>query len=145
MAKMKIIKLLIYAVIFLLTASLSHAAEEESKSGKKVKWVKSKTGIKSLMTFAKDREAMIREYEGETSNYDKIKNAIDKEHLEVGEEAKDIAKKYGDPIVIIPESGGDIERWVYKPGNDSFFKGEKIYLFFDQSQRLMDWDQIDKK
>ena len=88
---------------------------------------------------------MVKEYKKETSRYHKVKKAVSEEHLEVGETTGDISKKYGDPIVIVSESEGEVLRWVYKPSEDSFFKGEKIYLFFDQSGRLMDWQEIDKK
>ncbi len=143
MNSMKLIKLILCAFFLSMWALGSLAAEEEAGK-EKVKWVKSKTGVKSLMTFAKDRDAMIKEYGEETSDYGKIKSAIDNGHLEVGEEAERIAKKYGDPIVAIEESGGDIVRWVYKPGDETYFKGSKVYLFFDQTERLMDWQEINK-
>jgi hypothetical protein len=135
--------LLVFVALFFFSGVLR--VEEASGSNKKVKWVKSKTGVNSLMTFAGDRDAMIREYKKETSKYHKIKQAVSEEHLEVGETTDDISKKYGDPVVVVSESGDDVLRWVYKPGEDSFFKGEKIYLFFDQAGRLMDWQVISKE
>ncbi|MFC1570754.1 hypothetical protein ACFL4E_03115 [Candidatus Omnitrophota bacterium] len=139
----KTIKVVLCA--FLLSGWVSGALSAEEESGKKkVKWVKSKTGIKSLMTFAKDRNAMIKEYGRETANYKEIKSAVDNGHLEVGDDAQKIAKRYGDPVVVVPESEGDITRWVYKPGDETYFKGSKVYLFFDQTERLMDWQEVNK-
>jgi len=141
----KIIKIFLCAFIVLVFLPGVLEAEETSAKKKKVKWVKSKTGLKSLITYSKDRNAMVKEYKKETSKYQKVKKAVSEERLEVGETTEDISKKYGDPIVIVSESGGDLLRWVYKPSKDSFFKGEKIYLFFDQFGRLMDWQEIDKE
>ena len=33
----------------------------------------------------------------------------------------------------------EIYKWVYKPGYSSY-GGEKIYLFFDQNDELVDWE-----
>jgi len=114
------------------------------ESGAKQKWERSKDGLKALMELAKDRGKMEKDYKAETSDYDKIKKAVDNDALEKGWQSFEVEKKFGEPVVILPDGGG--ERWVYKPATGSFLDNvPKVYLFFDTEKKLSSWKAVEAK
>ena len=115
-------------VLVLFSFSAVSPAEEDTTSQKKVKWVKSKTGIKSLMVLSKDMGQMKKELTEETRNYQNILKAADGDLLKEGERSFEIEKKYGEPVLVLDEPQYNRTRWVYKPGTSSYFEGEKVYL-----------------
>ena len=133
-------------VVFLLVVCVFFEGEADAAKKKKddVKWVKSKTGISSLMTLSKDRGSMIKELNEETENYDKVKGAFDDGRFKKGQSVDEIKKKYGDPVVEMTEQDGVTVRWVYKPSEAVFFTGPKISLFFDAEGNLIEWELYDK-
>jgi hypothetical protein len=112
----------------------------------KEKWVKSKTGLSSLIQLGKDRATMEKEYSKETKSYDAIKKAVDRGDLKEGMAAKDVRRKFGAPVVEFPDSKTDTTRWVYKPGTENFLDGaDKVYLIFDANDSLVEWKSVKKK
>lgn len=123
-----------------LGSHVSEARRAKDPKTKRVKYTKSKGGLKSLIELSKDRGNMIREYNEETKVYDKLIRAIDRGLLDEGLNGEDIRKKYGDPVVVVDgDSPGD-KKWVYKPGSSSFFEKEKIYLIFNADDILLRWE-----
>ena len=111
---------------------------------KKVKWVKSKTGLNSLIQLSKDRKEMENEYALETRNYEKLKDAVEGEDLKKGMPAAAVERKFGEPVVTFPGEDGSTTKWVYKPGTGSFLDGiRKIYLIFDDKGSLLEWQSVD--
>jgi hypothetical protein len=133
----------ILLIAFLVIVLASAAARADDKK-EKVKWVKSKTGINSLMTLSNDRKDMIKDLEGETKNYDKIKKAIDQNTMVKGQGMDEIKRKYGEPVIEVPGKDGAPTRWSYKPSETTFFDGPKISLFFDDNSSLTGWSIYDK-
>ena len=135
------IRLLFYvAMVFLImTAGIDEASP---KARKKVKWVKSKYGLKALIQLSKDRGVMIRTFEKETENYQRTKESLAKGRIKKGDEASKVIKSCGEPVISFPADENDNEKWVYKPASASFFDKEKIYLFFDESGALAGWEMI---
>ncbi|MFC1479862.1 hypothetical protein ACFL5Y_00220 [Candidatus Omnitrophota bacterium] len=127
--------------LFLLTCIAPGATAAKAKPDKKkpVKWVKSKYGVKALMKLSKDRGKMVKEYKQETENYKKVEKAIARGQLAKGESATRIEKRYGAPVITFTDAKNKTRQWVYKPGNLSFFSGEKIYLIFDNEDKLIEW------
>jgi hypothetical protein len=137
---MKILTVAIACVLaFCFVSDLALAKKKEATSSGKRKYVKSKYGIKALLTLSRDRGAMVKEYEKETKNYRKVKKAIDHGQLKKEESASKIKKMYGDPVVVLTDKEGKIFKWVYKPGNVSFLDNKKVYLIFNQNEKLVDW------
>ena len=118
------------------------AAKEKTGKKKRVKYVKSKNGLKSLMTFAKDRGSMVQEYKEETENYRKVRTALDRGMLKHGESASRIKRKYGEPVIMLPEENGKFVKWIYKPGDKTFFSERKVYLIFDENDKLLGWHSL---
>ncbi len=90
------------------------------------------TGLKASM----DRMAKERRVEGD--NYQKAKEFIQGSEITEGLSKDDIMKQCGDPAA----KAGNGSRWAYKPPTSTFFKGEKIYFFFNADEKLSDWEQI---
>ena len=112
----------------------------------KEKWVKSKTGLSSLIQLGKDRAAMEKEYSSETKSYDALKKAVDRGDLKEGMAAKDVRRKFGEPVVEFSDKKTDTAKWVYKPGTENFLDGaDKIYLIFDANNSLVEWKSVKKK
>jgi hypothetical protein len=134
-----------YAVVILLAFACVMPGDSRASEAKKdkVKWVKSKTGLSSLMTLSKDRSEMIAEYKRETRSYNLLKKAMESGLLESGAADEEIIKKYGQPVMAMEDAVGDTVRWVYKPSEADYFKGEKIYLFFDKDGKLNRWETVD--
>lgn len=128
---------------YALDSRKSKKRGEGSGTTKKVKWVKSKWGLDALIKLSGDRSKMVREYNKETENYDELKKGINHGQLEKGESASSIRKRWGEPVISFLEENGQGERWVYKPGEVSFFDDEKIYLFFDAQGTLINWQEVE--
>ncbi|MFA6636863.1 MAG: hypothetical protein WCV56_07180 [Candidatus Omnitrophota bacterium] len=125
--------------VLLLIMILSTETYASGENGKRIRWVRSKTGLSSLMTLSKDRDAMAAEYRDETRNYESIRKDLDAGLLSKGMRDKEIIKKYGKAVIVIPESENGTVRWVYKPGEADHSKGPKVYLFFGFDGILESW------
>lgn len=115
----------------------TNIASEDNKA-KKVKYTKIKGGLKNLLNFARSRKGMVKELNQETKNYENIKKALKKGRLEKGMNASLVQKRYGKGVITLSE-GKNAEVWVYKSGKESYFKGAKIYLNFNEEKRLTGW------
>jgi hypothetical protein len=138
----RIIVLILFLFLFSCIPGGETSAKEKSGSKKKVKYVKSKYGLKALMELAKNRGSMIQEFRRETENYRKVKVALDHGELKYGETASRIKSKYGEPVIMLSEEKGRLTKWVYKPGQKSFFSGEKVYLVFGEDDKLIGWHSL---
>jgi len=131
-------------VLYFSCVFVPNAESKEPK--KKVRYVKSKDGLRTLMAMSSDRGKMIREFNNDTKSFEKILKAISDSRIKKGDIADKIKKKYGEPVVIVPEDeSGTLSRWVYKPGTESFFEGNKAYLIFDQEGHLEKFEVIPPK
>ena len=112
-----------------------------AKKTKKVKYVKSKGGLKNLINFSRSRKGMIKELNSETKSYQNIKEAIESGGLEKGMDAESLRERYGNPVIVLPDEIKGVE-WIYKQGKESYFTGEKIYLRFDEDDKLSEWSEV---
>ena len=115
---------------------------DKEPAEKDVKYVKFKGGLNCLIKFAKSQGDMINEAKGETKAYLKVKKAFEQGKLEGGQSGVLIKKIYGSPVITLPINNTDCESWIYKPGEESFFEGEKICLVFDKENRLVEWKMV---
>ena len=93
-------------------------------------------GLSTLAEVGKSQEAMQKALDKETKSFEAIKKAIEKDVIKNGVSQDVIKKRYGNPVVILPDKQYT-ERWVYKPGYASWFGGIKIYLFFNGGKKLV--------
>jgi len=92
-------------------------------------------GLSTLSAVGKTQQEMQKAVNKETKSFRSVKKALETGDLKKGEDQKEIHRLYGDPVITLPHDKG-MEKWVYKPGNASFFNGTKIYLFFDKDKKL---------
>ncbi|HEC69842.1 MAG TPA: hypothetical protein ENI31_06135 [Candidatus Omnitrophica bacterium] len=95
------------------------------------------SSLKPLIELGKSDKLKEKALKEETENFLRIKEAIEKEELKKGLSKEEFLKRYPAPVVIIPEDNQ--EKWVYKRGESSWFEGEKIYLFFDNQDKLVNY------
>jgi len=113
------------------------AERETAPKKKKVKYVRAKHGIETMIELSTDRDKMVREFNIDTMNFEKVLKGINDSKIKAGDTDKGIKKQYGEPVVVVPvDNTGELERWVYKPGIGSFFDGNKIYLIFNKDGYL---------
>jgi len=141
---MNYVKIRVMILMTALPALMVLFAAGNARADKKVKWVKSPTGVSSLMTLSKDMGKMKRQLKKETRDYDDIKEAIVGLDLKKGEASDDIERRYGSPAITLREADGGGVKWVYKPASSSYFEGEKAYLFFDGEGRLVKWEIVEQ-
>ncbi len=96
--------------------------------------------IRKLTGIAENMKRMALQEDQEGKNYARAKDFISSKKIQEGLSKDDIAKACGEPVAVVD----DKLRWVYKPPTSTFFKGEKIYFFFNKSGNLIDWEQVEQ-
>jgi len=102
-------------------------------------------GLRSLIEVGKSQKEIGSILEQETETFEGVKKAVDNGSLKIGVSKEYVAKEYGDPVVKVPESKDETERWVYKPSSASYFEGTKIYLIFDKDGILKEAKTVEQK
>ena len=90
------------------------------------------TLVEASSSMAEAKEVLDRE----TGNFQSVKRALDSGALSKGQSKDRIRTQYGEPVVMNEDISTGRERWVYKSSGSSFFKGTRIYLFFDDKGML---------
>ena len=92
-------------------------------------------GLSTLIEVGKSQNAMQKTLDKETKSFEALKKAIQKGAIKKGESQDVIKKRYGEPVIILPDKQY-AKKWVYKPGYATWFDGVRIYLFFDDDKKL---------
>lgn len=93
-------------------------------------------GLDTLIDLGRGQAAIQKSYARETATYNEVKRAVDSGSIKKGRTKKEIASKYGQPVVNIREFGTERDEWIYKPAKSTYTQGERIYLFFDKNEIL---------
>lgn len=93
-------------------------------------------GLDTLIEVARSQGDIQKEYSEETRNFERVKDKIENGAIKKGQSKDEVMRRSGEPVVILHDSVTDREKWVYKPAKSDFFKGIKIYLFFDKNGLL---------
>ncbi|MGB2599768.1 MAG: hypothetical protein WBD04_02695 [Candidatus Omnitrophota bacterium] len=142
---MRKVALILTCVFLSCAVTVSTAAERKKAQSKKVKYVKSKYGVKALIELGKSMGDMAEELKQDTKNYRKVTKAIDHETIKKGESASKVEKAFGEPVIILSNEKEKVTKWIYKPGNVTFFENKKVYLIFDEDNKLADWITMNGK
>ena len=94
--------------------------------------------MRKLTGLSASMDRMAKEENIEGQNYQKAKQFIHGPEITKGLSGDDLIKQCGNPVVKADNG----LRWVYKPPTSTFFKGEKIYFFFNSDGKLSDWEQV---
>ncbi|MGB2631085.1 MAG: hypothetical protein WBD24_02275 [Candidatus Omnitrophota bacterium] len=139
------IVVLTFVLVFCSVPGSLRSQEEKKSTSSKVKYVKSKHGVRALIKLGKSQASMAKEVERQTRNYNKVLEAINDGDLKKGQTASSVQKAVGEPVIILSREGQEVVKWVYKPGNVTFFEDEKVYLMFDKNDELVDWKVLQGK
>ena len=93
-------------------------------------------GIDSLAEVGKSMADIKAAMDAETKAFNRVKEAVDSGAIKKGISGSEIISRYGEPVIANDDSATGREKWVYKPADSSFFKGIRIYLFFDDTGAL---------
>jgi len=93
-------------------------------------------GIDSLVEVGKSMADINKAMDEETEAFNRVKEALDSGAIKKGISKTEIRSRYGEPVIANDDSATKREKWVYKPADSSFFKGVRIYLFFDGTGAL---------
>jgi hypothetical protein len=97
--------------------------------------------IHTLIGLGHNEKLKARAIKQETENFHNLKRYIIEEKIQKGITKEAASKKFGQPVVILSENRG--QEWIYKPGQASWLGGEKIYLYFNESGTLEEWECVD--
>ena len=101
------------------------------------------SAIKNMIRLGRNDKLKQQALKQETANFETIKMHIENNKIKSGISAKSAINKFREPILILSETKG--EKWAYKPADADWIGGEKIYLFFDQEDSLVDWECVNCK
>ncbi|MCX5678982.1 MAG: hypothetical protein NTY76_07775 [Candidatus Omnitrophica bacterium] len=93
-------------------------------------------GIDSLVEVGKSMADINAAMDEETRAFNRVKEAIDTGIIKKGISEAEVRSRCGEPVIANDDSATKREKWVYKPATSSFFKGIRIYLFFDDTGAL---------
>ena len=91
----------------------------------------------TLLELKKEDERLSQTLEQEAKNFDTLHKAIVTHEIIRGVSRDLIKNKAGEPVIIYPEKEG--EKWVYKKAGGNWLKGPKIYLFFNSTGEVSDY------
>lgn len=100
--------------------------------------------LKRLMEVGASQADIAKTLQQETKTYNGVKGAIDSGAIKKGMAADKVRKKYGEPVINVYDKKRDADKWLYMPAESTHFKGEKIYLYFDKENKLMEWEKIEQ-
>jgi hypothetical protein len=92
--------------------------------------------LSELLEIGKEQDEIQSALKDETKCYNKISSAVSDGQLTIGLSKDEIFNEYGQPSVIVPQNDGQTKA-VYKPSNRSYFDNEKVTLFFDAHDKLL--------
>lgn len=92
-------------------------------------------GLGTLIEVGESMKEIAKHNEEETKSFEGVQRAIENGSIKEGQSKSSIREKYGEPVIATREADAR-EKWVYMPATSTFFKGKKIYLFFDERDTL---------
>ena len=94
--------------------------------------------LKRLSVIGDSISAMDEAREKEAEVYKKAERFIESADIRQGMSKDEILEICGEPTAEVQKG----VKWVYKPPASTYFKGEKIYFFFDNDEKLLKWERI---
>ncbi len=98
--------------------------------------------LKTLMEIGASQADIAKTLREETIIYDSVKSGIDSGAIKNGIAADTVRKKYGEPVIRVHDKKRNADKWLYMPAASTHFKGEKIFLYFDRENKLMEWEKV---
>ncbi len=97
----------------------------------------------TLKDLSEEGDRLDKYVEAQNRKFDLLVEAIKSEKLRHYSHKNKILKAFGDPVYVeeITKDGQPVERWLYRYAKD-FFNGEKVTIYIDENNKLMDWEYI---
>ena len=96
-----------------------------------------------LIELGRSDKLKERALKQETENFRIVKTYIESKKIQKNLSKDAALKIFGEPVIVFSQKSG--EKWVYKEAESSWFGGEKIYLFFDKQDNLINWEHTNPK
>ncbi len=97
--------------------------------------------VNKLLLLKKNQQIKQELLEKQTASYKKIKDYMQLGKMQEGLTKKEVVEEFGEPVISFLQENP--QRWVYKAADQSWFTGEKVYLFFNEKGLLERWDCVD--
>jgi len=94
----------------------------------------------TLWDLKKGDESLSESLKQETKNFETLRESLVTGKIKRGLTKDLVRSKAGEPVVVYSTKAG--EKWAYKSAGKSWFRGPKIYLFFDFAGELSDYQCI---
>jgi hypothetical protein len=121
-----------YSMLFILiTGFIANSAVSLYADG----YIRRLTGLSTSM------DRMQEQKKEDDANYQKADYFLNSPGIKKDITDKDLIRICGEPVATAVNGS----RWVYKPPTSTFFKGEKIYFYFDKNRKLVDWKKVSQK
>lgn len=97
----------------------------------------------TLKAYSKNKDAQQAYCEFQTKNFEKLLDVVKEGNINQYPDKKSFYKAFGAPIFVkeLTQGGQFVEKWLYRHSTKAF-NSEKIYLYFDQTGKLIDWMHI---
>ncbi len=93
-------------------------------------------GLDSLIQVGRSMTDINSAYDDQTRSFNRVKSAVDSGYIRKGMFKGSVRSSYGEPVIANDDSATKREKWVYMPAGSTFFKGIRIYLYFDGQGKL---------
>ena len=99
----------------------------------------------TLKAMSDNRDLQEKYVNKQNASFEKILEAYKNNSLGNYSDKKSIVKAFGEPLLIkeIARDNQNLERWLYRHAVK--VNSEKVYLYFDQTGKLIDWEYIQPK
>ena len=97
----------------------------------------------TLQDLSIEQDKQIKFVEAQDKKFGLLLSAIENNALDRYPDQKSFLKDFGPPVYVkkITRGNQQLEKWVYRYSTKAF-GSEKVYAYFDQSGKLVEWDHI---
>lgn len=100
----------------------------------------------TLKSVADDQTAMAKMVDAQNKKFEALLEAVRNDRIRKYDTEKSVRRAFGEPILIRQREHNQqqLSEWLYRYAT-KFFNSDKVYLYFDESKRLVDWKYIEGK
>ena len=97
----------------------------------------------TLKDLSDEGDRLDKYVQAQDSKFELLVGAVKKNTLKRNSHKNKILKIFGDPVYTeeISKDGQKVQQWLYRYAKN-FFDGEKVYLYFDARENLIDYEYI---
>ncbi|MDD5504206.1 MAG: hypothetical protein PHV77_02690 [Candidatus Omnitrophica bacterium] len=97
--------------------------------------------LRKLKGISDSMDAMDAQDKIDGINYQKALSFLNGPDIKQGISQRELTAVCGGPV----SAANNGTRWVYKPPASTYFRGDKIYFYFDDQRKLSGWEKISQK